>query len=250
MLCAVFGLDVRYPAATAVSGVMDEKMSATAALGSYAEACPRAFMPYVEQTLAILTDMSNYWHDEARAAAYDSFQKLTLATHKVFPASTSASAVPAAADRVVLSEQSRALTEAAMPLLSSPVEDDVSKVAVTAAAAALGHLLKQLGHGAVGASHLEAAANMAKALLENNAMCQVGTEPPGIEWTSRLYRCGCCEALGSPHSWLPPLLCRSSRIQQSSNETVVTSCMQGKIWLHLARPALLFLTLYRSPCTS
>eukprot|EP00878_Enallax_costatus_P019883 GHUV01020993.1.p1 GENE.GHUV01020993.1~~GHUV01020993.1.p1 ORF type:complete len:804 (+),score=291.15 GHUV01020993.1:1449-3860(+) len=154
------------------TGVMDEKMSATAALGSYAKACPHAFMPYVEQTLSTLAGMSNYWHDEARAAAYDSLQKLTLAIHRVFTPSTSTSVAIAAAGPVVLSEQCRVLVEAAMPSLTSPVEDDVSKVAVTAAAAALGHLLKELGQGAVGPIHLEAAANMAKALLENKAMCQ------------------------------------------------------------------------------
>lgn len=149
-------------------------MSATAALGSYAEACPHAFMPYVEQTLSILSDMSNYWHDEARAAAYDSLQKLTLATHKVFPPAVTSNGTAGGISAVVVSEQTKVLLEAALPLLTSPVEDDISKIAVTAAAAALGHLLKELGQGAVATTHLEAAANMAKALLENKALCQVG----------------------------------------------------------------------------
>lgn len=159
------------------AGVMDEKMSATAALGSYAEACPQAFMPYVEQTLAILSDMSHYWHDEARAAAYDSLQKLILATHKVFPPAT-ANGNTAASSAGMLSQQTKVLVEAAVPLLTSPVEDDVSKVAVTAAVSALGHLFKELGQGSVEAAHLEAAANMAKSLLENTALCQVGTKRP------------------------------------------------------------------------
>jgi hypothetical protein len=144
---------------------MDEKASATAALGWYADACPRAFMPYAEECLQVLTTMSQYWHDEARAAAFDSLQKLTLAAHKAFP--------PSAGEPVVLSEQARVMSEQVLPLLISCVEDDVSKPAVGAAAAALAQLLKQLGRGAVGPTYLEGAANMAQLILQNKAICQV-----------------------------------------------------------------------------
>jgi hypothetical protein len=147
-------------------GVMDEKTSATTALGWYAEACPRAFMPYAEESLQVLTTMSQYWHDEARAAAFDSLQKLTLAAHGAFP--------PAGGEPVVLSEQTRVLSEQVLPLLISCVEDDCSKPAVGAAAAALAQMLKQLGRGAVGPTFLEGAANMAQLVMQNKAVCQVG----------------------------------------------------------------------------
>eukprot|EP00882_Tetradesmus_deserticola_P014858 GHRQ01015811.1.p1 GENE.GHRQ01015811.1~~GHRQ01015811.1.p1 ORF type:complete len:546 (+),score=193.28 GHRQ01015811.1:112-1749(+) len=146
------------------TGVMDEKASATAALGCYAEACPHAFMPYAEGCLQVLTTMSQYWHEEARAAAFDSLMKLTLAAHKAFP--------PAAGEPVVLSEQARLLSEQVLPMLSSCIEDDCSKPAAGAAAAALAQLIKQLGRGAVGPTFLEGAANMAQLLLQDKAACQ------------------------------------------------------------------------------
>lgn len=40
---------------------MDEKVSATAVLGQYAEACPTAFMPFMEQALTTLSTMTDYW---------------------------------------------------------------------------------------------------------------------------------------------------------------------------------------------
>lgn len=144
---------------------MDEKASATAALGWYAEACPRAFMPYAEECLQVLTTMSEYWHEEARAAAFDSLQKLALAAHSAFP--------PAGGEPVVLSQQTQVLSEQVLPLLISCVEEDCSKPAIAAAAAALAQLLKQLGRGAVGPTFLEGASNMAQLVLQNKAVCQV-----------------------------------------------------------------------------
>lgn len=148
------------------AGVMDEKVSATAALGGYADACPHAFMPYAEEALSVLTLMTQYWHEDARAAAFDSLHKLVLAAHRVFP--------PAAAGPpVVLSEQARVMSEGVMPILIACVEDDVAKPAVSAAATALGQLIKQLGPGAVGPTCLEGAANMAQLILQSKALCQV-----------------------------------------------------------------------------
>jgi hypothetical protein len=198
----------------AAPGVLDEKCSATAALGAYADACPQAFMAYAEDSLAALSDMCHYWHDEARAAAYDSLQKLTLATHRAFPPSTAASqrspaeqqhgnhngqAPHGTAVPVVLSQQAKLVCNTALPLLTSPVEDDINKPAVAAAAAALVQLLKGLGPGAVVPDHLQAAAHMAQLLLQGQALCQVVdngqnklTIGPGIQSCHCLV--GCCRS--------------------------------------------------------
>lgn len=160
------------------SGVMDEKVSATTVLGQYAEACPTAFMPFMEKALSTLSDMSQYWHDEARAAAYHSLHQLVLATHKSFPPSSAAAAAgsnPSITEPQELSAQVTHVLGVALPLLTSPVDHDTSKVAVAAAAAALAQVLKQLGRGAVGGQHLEATSNMARALLQGRAICQVST---------------------------------------------------------------------------
>eukprot|EP00882_Tetradesmus_deserticola_P015683 GHRQ01016710.1.p3 GENE.GHRQ01016710.1~~GHRQ01016710.1.p3 ORF type:complete len:131 (-),score=42.72 GHRQ01016710.1:888-1280(-) len=129
-------------------------------------------MPYAEECLQVLTTMSQYWHEEARAAAFDSLMKLTLAAHKAFP--------PAAGEPVVLSEQARLLSEQVLPMLSSCIEDDCSKPAAGAAAAALAQLIKQLGRGAVGPTFLEGAANMAQLLLQDKAACQVRPGEGGV----------------------------------------------------------------------
>ena len=65
------------------AGVLDEKAASTSALGAYAEACPAAMAPYTEPVLQTLVGMSNYWHGEVRAVAYESMGKLLLAINKV-----------------------------------------------------------------------------------------------------------------------------------------------------------------------
>lgn len=156
---------------------MDEKVSATTVLGTYAEACPSGFMPFMEPSLSTLSTMVEYWHDEARAAAYDSLHKLVLAAHTSFPPtqrhSVSNGSV-SVTEPVELSPQARHVLGVVLPLLTSPAEYDTSKVAVAAAAAALGHLLKALGRGAVEAEQLLATSKMATALLHGRAICQVG----------------------------------------------------------------------------
>ncbi|KAF8069426.1 IPO4 [Scenedesmus sp. PABB004] len=145
------------------TGLMDEKVSATAALGGYAEACPAGFMPYAEEAGAVLRRMCAYWHDEARAAAYEALARLALAAHAAFPPPPGGGG---------LSPQAAALADAALPLLVAPVEDDVSKAAVAAAAGGVAALLKGLGPGAAAPGLLEGAANMAALLLEGKAVCQ------------------------------------------------------------------------------
>lgn len=184
-------LPISLPAVSCHIGVMDEKVSATTVLGQYAEACPAAFTPFLEQALATLSTMVEYWHDEARAAAYDSLHKLVLAAHTAFPPtqhstttaaagagttnnSSSSTSAASILEPVELSPQTKHVLGVALPLLTSPTAFDTSKVAVAAAAGALGHLLKQLGHGAVEWLHLEATVKMAQALLQGRAICQVG----------------------------------------------------------------------------
>jgi hypothetical protein len=155
----------------ASSGVMEEKVSATTVLGQYAEACPTAFMPYMEPTLKTLSTMVEYWHDDARAAAYDSLHKLVLAAHSCFPPSQQAAA--SNGEPVEVSPQTQHVLGAVLPLLISSSEHDTSKVAVAAAAGALAQLLKQLDRGAVVADHLAATSKMAQELLQGTAICQV-----------------------------------------------------------------------------
>lgn len=181
---------------------MDEKVSATAALGQYAEACPSSFVPFTQQALSTLQKMSEYFHDEARAAAYDSLRKLVLSTHSAFPPSqhrTPSSTNPSITEPVELSPQAKQVLGTVLPLLTSPTACDTSKVAVAAAATALGHLLKQLGRGAVEAKHLEATAMMAQALLLDRAICQVSTHGRGGWWSHRLFSAvHCCVSASQP----------------------------------------------------
>jgi hypothetical protein len=157
---------------------MDEKVSATAVLGQYAESCPAGFVPYMEKAFTTLSLMVEYWHDEARAAAYDSLHKLVLAANTAFPPTcrtTHSVGAISVTEPVDLSPQAKHLLAGTLPLLTSPAEYDTSKVAVAAAAGSLGHLLKKLGRGAVEAEHLLATSKMAQALLHGRAICQVST---------------------------------------------------------------------------
>lgn len=46
------------------TGVMDEKASASQALGEYAEATGPAFLPYLEHSVDMLKKMAEYGHEE------------------------------------------------------------------------------------------------------------------------------------------------------------------------------------------
>jgi hypothetical protein len=165
----------------ASSGVMEEKVSATTVLGQYAESCPKAFLPYMEPALKTLSVMAEYWHDDARAAAYDSLHKLVLAAHSCFPPSQPAAVSnnnPSIAEPVELSPHTQHVLCGVLPRLISSSEHDTSKVAVAAAAGALAQLLKQLGRGAVVADHLAATSKMAQQLLHGTAICQVRIHVP------------------------------------------------------------------------
>lgn len=151
---------------------MDEKVSAIAALGAFAEACPAALLAHSAEVLSVLSDMCDYWHDEARAAAYDALGKLALAAH------TAAPPMPGSGP---LSPPVAALLDSVLPLLIVSVEDDRSRPAVAAAAVSLAKLLGTLPQGATAPSTLEGSANMARLLLQGRAACQV--------WHTDMHAC-------------------------------------------------------------
>ena len=72
-----------------VTGVLDEKASASQVLGSYPEHTGVLYAPHIEETLNMLIKMGNYFHCQVREQAYTSLPLLFTATHQAFPAQPS-----------------------------------------------------------------------------------------------------------------------------------------------------------------
>ena len=71
---------------TAVTvGVLDEKASASQVLGLYAEAAGAQYAPHIQETLAMLQKMANYFHCQVREQAYTSLPLLFVAALQAFP---------------------------------------------------------------------------------------------------------------------------------------------------------------------
>ncbi len=72
-----------------ITGVLDEKASASQVLGSYPEHTGALYAPHIEETLNMLIKMGNYFHCQVREQAYTSLPLLFTATHQAFPAQPS-----------------------------------------------------------------------------------------------------------------------------------------------------------------
>jgi hypothetical protein len=73
----------------AITGVLDEKASASQVLGSYPEHTGALYAPHIEETLNMLIKMGNYFHCQVREQAYTSLPLLFTATLQAFPAQPS-----------------------------------------------------------------------------------------------------------------------------------------------------------------
>ena len=72
-----------------ITGVLDEKASASQVLGSYPEHTGALYAPHIEESLNMLIKMGNYFHCQVREQAYTSLPLLFTATHQAFPAQPS-----------------------------------------------------------------------------------------------------------------------------------------------------------------
>lgn len=71
------------------AAVLEEKSAALHALGSYAEHVSGPFTPFIEQSLRLVLQMCQYFHDSIREEAYTVLGNLLAATRAAFPSSTS-----------------------------------------------------------------------------------------------------------------------------------------------------------------
>ena len=75
------------------TGVLDEKAAAVAALGTYAEELGGTFAPHIEAVLPALLNLTTYFHEVVRCAAFDAVPALIGATLAAFPTSSAGMAV-------------------------------------------------------------------------------------------------------------------------------------------------------------
>ncbi|GAX82443.1 hypothetical protein CEUSTIGMA_g9871.t1 [Chlamydomonas eustigma] len=136
------------------TGVMDEKCSSTAALGTYAEACPQLFVPYFQPAFSAVTAMASYFHEEVRAAAYESLGQMIVSAHTLWPPSalqhspvtTQLPGCPAGV--ILLSAEVQAVLRTGLPKLMEGMEDD-DKHAAAMALQATTVILQRLGPASV-----------------------------------------------------------------------------------------------------
>ena len=81
----LIGICVHSSQTSLIAGILDEKASATQALGLYAEATGALYAPHIEETLNMLQKMANYFHSQVREQAYTSLPHLFVAALQAFP---------------------------------------------------------------------------------------------------------------------------------------------------------------------
>ncbi|GFR46415.1 hypothetical protein Agub_g7997, partial [Astrephomene gubernaculifera] len=151
------------------TGVLDEKCAAVAALGHFAQACPAAFLPFMEDTLAALTKsgggMCRYFHEEVRVQAAEALPRLVLAVYGACPPP------PGATGAAAVTPQVRHVLDIAVKELSRALDDSDPGV-TTAALQSMTLLLRQLGAEALGPEVLQLLANAAAVVIKGEAPCQ------------------------------------------------------------------------------
>jgi hypothetical protein len=66
--------------------VLEEKSAALHALGTFAECVAASFGPYIEESLKMVVQLVDYFHDTVRDEAYTALAALLRATIVVYPA--------------------------------------------------------------------------------------------------------------------------------------------------------------------
>jgi len=68
------------------AAVLEEKSAALHALGTFAECVSASFGPYIEESLKMVVQLVDYFHDTVRDEAYTALAALLKATTVVYPA--------------------------------------------------------------------------------------------------------------------------------------------------------------------
>jgi hypothetical protein len=139
------------------TGVLDEKASATRALGQYALHCGAAFTPHLEATLPVLLRMCLYFHEQVRAQAFEALGRCVAGAH--------AAGTPL----------SQAAVDEILGALVSGAQEDDDKAAAAMAMEAAAVVLRTVGRAAT-AEHLSSLAAAALAVLTRRAVCQAGAD--------------------------------------------------------------------------
>jgi hypothetical protein len=165
------------------TGVVDEKIAATAAVGALADAAPAAVAPHAAALANLLKLGAQHPHEEVRAAAHEALPKLVLAAHRAAGGSSASGSGGGGGAPAALAPEVRQLADGAVGLLLDPLETDPDKPSVTAALAGLAALLEALGGACVDAQQLQGVAAAAAAVLQGKAACQEedGDDEPGDE---------------------------------------------------------------------
>lgn len=145
------------------TGVMDEKASACEVLGIYAASAGAAFMPYIEQAVACVERMAQYFHGDVRQVAYRAMRGMVQATVAAFPAAAPGQPSP----------QVKAMVDKAMTVWLVAASQDDDKGAVSAAVDMAGETVKEVGAAALSGAALDGLGAVVNSLLKGEAACQV-----------------------------------------------------------------------------
>eukprot|EP00026_Physarum_polycephalum_P001374 Phypoly_transcript_01375.p1 GENE.Phypoly_transcript_01375~~Phypoly_transcript_01375.p1 ORF type:complete len:1095 (+),score=165.56 Phypoly_transcript_01375:41-3286(+) len=145
-----------------------EKSAACQAIGSFAIHVKVGFIPFVDQSIAVLNPLLNYFHETVRAAAIVSIQQIAVPIHTAFPPPTPF--VPGDLT-IPLSTQSKEYSTRVMPVLISAMRDKSSDVVVRASDS-IGEIAQLLGPVAV-AEFMPAIVEEFSSILQQKSPCQI-----------------------------------------------------------------------------
>eukprot|EP00899_Mesostigma_viride_P014208 jgi/Mesvir1/22789/Mv14177-RA.1 len=145
------------------TGVLDEKSAALQALGSYARHCKAAFMPYMEEMLAILKRNVDYFHEDVRQQTMEAYHCVVIAVMEAYPSGGL---------QMPLRPEVKHVADIAMETFVKAMVDDDDKEVVAQACISAGEVMKLLGTPAAIEPYLKGVSESLESILTEKALCQ------------------------------------------------------------------------------
>ncbi|KAG0485277.1 hypothetical protein HPP92_009356 [Vanilla planifolia] len=141
------------------TGLLDEKASATHAIGLFALHTKKSFAPYVEESMKILVAHSTYFHEDVRLQAIISLKHVL----------TAVLAIPAEHNHVT--EKQKEVFDTVLRVYVKTITEDEDKEVVAQACMGVAEIMKDFGHMSI-SSYIPSLAEATLLLLREESCCQ------------------------------------------------------------------------------
>ncbi|KAI9106207.1 ARM repeat-containing protein [Phlyctochytrium arcticum] len=166
------------------NALAEEKDTAARCLGQIFEACRSAFMPYLQESVAVLPKLLEHYHDNVRKSAVDAFLTFITTFYKI---STSGRSWKAGDPPVAVDENVATLTKMGIDAILLMLDQEENRSVVAQTFNELVECLKEIGPYAL-SDRAQAVAEVVLLVLQKEHTCQVDCEVDDDEMEASVMR--------------------------------------------------------------